>query len=86
MNKETNKCTTESGPSGSTPPDCSVPVRSCLVPESFILAFGDYAKKDKCHDAESIKSAFKCQCAWVTLQKELIAWVEMEQNQEVNGE
>lgn len=60
-----------------------LPVRSELtgsVPESFALAFDEFKRRDEAHDGESIRSAFKVQEAWSNLQKELIAWVEREQN------
>lgn len=51
------------------------------VPESFALAFDAFKRRDEeAHDGESIRSAFKVQEAWSNLQKELIAWVEREQN------
>lgn len=50
------------------------------VPESFALAFDEFKRRDEAHDGESIRSAFKAQEAWSNLQKELIAWVEREQN------
>ncbi len=50
------------------------------VPESFVKAFNAFKICDEAHDGESIRSAFKAQEAWSNLQRELIAWVEREQN------
>ena len=52
----------------------------CSVPTAFIDALKHYAKLDKEHDRDSIRSAFKYQEAWGKLLKELLVMVELEQN------